>query len=952
MIIRFTCPKCQKKHTVSEDLAGKAVACPCGQKLKLPSTSGNVEASPDHTAEQSGEPPQGNMPGGGWDPAAQGDPSQGYQQYPQGYDPSGQGGWYGGDYGASYGYDAGQGGSQEYYGNYPQQGYDPQGGYGPYGAPSQPSYDPSAGFNPYAGYEQYGQGQYGGYGHGYGAPGGYQNPSGYGGAPGYGGTPGYGAAPGYGGMPPQPGPGEAPATPPASPGAVTVQLQVSRRMLFGGVALLVLAFGIGGYLAMRPAPNDEQLQAKEEQGNPAPQRQQAEEEAKQQQEQQPPTEPQHPSTQPDTPAADSPTQPMPPTQTPMQPTAPMLTPAPAASTPSAPRTPSPTPAQPAAGPSPPAAAVAADDDEPRHELLGPRVQVGPYSFNPPDVTVCVTRRARESGDKTDSVFYGCGPGITGRPTGKDPIYKFRVQVEYRAVADRLNYLHSVVAGLSTLSRLSVFRQPAEAPQTESINGLEFTGHYFTSQFSAIERSGLVFICTAPDHVLTVIGYCEDRQSTGWCDAVKPVLQSFKRGDISTGPPALTAAERKRLEARTVPQESDQPINWGSRQKQFREADLRPDPELLAQLGPEERFGNFVLRRPTNLSLQKIEQVIADYLWVYTRPGTDRQRFSLGIYLFNRPRVSFSTMVLDTMHITLARHQFGELDALRNPSLFETGSPNGLPLYTRSGTVNGQDGPSTLFYYVAKHRNHTIVVIGIAKDPADLQLLDTVGRTLRTVKPGEALPLAKHSTVPPERRGTPDIGPFWDETPQELAPDRQQMDLLGPEVRIGTFALRFPNSMTPVAMPMSKLNDTWVLAEYDDTHPLITQHTMCVYLQHRPFPAGINYAVMGEATQHIDSATVNWLNDPTGFTTLNGERVHYMVGTLPSVDFRTRSGEAMGVSCLHEGYLITVVITCPDKDKSPETYKMLQAAMLSLRVAKPEEALPTPPTSFELEAVTQ
>lgn len=985
MIIRFTCPKCQQKHTVNEEMAGKAVACPCGQKLKLPSASGNSEAPQADPAEQPTDPAQGySGDASGWGNAAYGDPYQGYgQQYPQGYDQAAQGGWYGGNYDPSYGYGAaGQGGTPDYgaYGNYPQAG-----GYGGYPAPGQPGYDPSAGFNPYAGYDQYGgQGQYGGYGYGgydytgQPAPGGYPQQGGYPPQGGYAGTPGYDAQ-GYSGAPVQPAgpPADAASQPAASqpaaaqaatPGTVTVQLQVNRRMLLGGVALLVVAFGVGGYLAMRPAPQvevakaDEKETAKAETDSQPKQPAQQETKQPEQPAQQPqPTEPQpQPASQ--QPAAQTSTQPMPPGPTPMSPATASTTPA--ASTPNTPappttpRTPSPTPAQPASAPTSSAAAVAAVDNEPRHHRLGPRVQVGPYSFSPPDATVCAGRGSRASNVKVDYVYYGSGPGYTGRFMRGVPLIKFQAQVEYRSGVEPLSYLAGIAKKLATNPFHFMFRQRLGSPQAVSVNGLNFIGHRYETAAGRMVRKGIAFVHVAPDHVLTVLGMCEDRENEGWPQLLELSLQTFKLGDPPAQPNALTSTELKQLHTSTAARRSSEPVDLGPQQHLFHKTDLQPDPGLLAKLGPDERFGSFVLRRPANLQQETAQVLTCDHAWIYRRPGTDPKHYSLGIYLFHQPRQSLKEHLIEAPFITLANLQYGYLDRISNVSRFETGNPNGLDLYTQSGTLKSKEGDSTLVYYTAIHRNQVVYVIGIARDRDDLLLLDTVGRSLRVAKPDEALPAPHPSNTPPELKTSGDYGPVFSEREQPLTIDLRRLDSLHPAERFGLFAVRRPKSMHQVytsptpTMPGRELRDVWVWAEQKDNRHLILQNTMCVTVNHRPMRAGLDPSGMMAATEHINSAHSKWNTKQSGRTTLNGLQIHYAIGEFDGPDLLSPSGEVICVSCYHEGCVVSVAMTSLDRMKSPETNNLLRAALVSLRLAKPDEALPTPLRSVDLEPAAQ
>lgn len=597
----------------------------------------------------------------------------------------------------------------------------------------------------------------------------------------------------------------------------------------------------------------------------------------------------------------------------------------------------------------PDAAVVEADGEPRDSRLGPRVQIGPYSFNPPDATICVRRGSRQDGNQIDFVVYGCGPAITGITTQRDPTYRIHAEVEYAAVTDPVAYLDSIVRRLSNAPAHMVFRNRQQQElKTETINGLEFKGYQFELSHTHMTRTGFVYICPAPNHVLKVIGFSDDSAKLGCAEVLKLALHSFRSETGPALPLRLTTAERKRITERTEVPGPTSPIDPKKPRPKLHEVDLSPDPKLLAQLGLEEQFGFFALRRPTNLNLTKLTVADAtgfDYCWIYTRPGTDQQLFSLGIYLFTKR--NRENEYIDLEYVELAKHQFGKLDLVREMSVYETGKPNGLLLYTRSGTVNGQHGPSTLVYYLAQNRYQTIYVIAVAKDAADLHLLDTVGRTLRAVKPGEVLPMTPHSVVRTEPRQQENTGPLEDDAPVVLTPDLQRLDLLEPELRFGAFALRLPKSLKPVPLPLGTFADTWVWGEYDDARPLTTQHSIGVYLHSRPIAPQSNATSGSIVMRHAEGATIKWNYEQSGFTTLNGQRVHYAVGQITGLDFFEMRGEIMAITCNHEGCMITVVVVSPDTSQSPETYQLLQAAMLSLRPAKPEEALPTPPRSFEV-----
>lgn len=61
MPISFNCPKCKKKLSVQDNLAGKVAKCPCGAKIKIPAR--NPQAAQPQTAQpQAAQPQTGQQP--------------------------------------------------------------------------------------------------------------------------------------------------------------------------------------------------------------------------------------------------------------------------------------------------------------------------------------------------------------------------------------------------------------------------------------------------------------------------------------------------------------------------------------------------------------------------------------------------------------------------------------------------------------------------------------------------------------------------------------------------------------------------------------------------------------------------------------------------------------------------------------------------------------------------
>lgn len=980
MSIRFTCPKCQTKHSLADNLAGKTAVCPCGQKLKVPSaTSAGTAGMPD------GTDPFGNIleesPGGD---ASSGKPGTGKRVASKPVAPQTKV--------SKQKANAGTAAAQQATANAAPASASAPSATNPAGGDSPPSapgaYGEMAGYgNP--GYDNAG---YGNSGYGNDAYGGPQPPPGYGAGMPTG--PGYGYPPGYGGAPMMGGPGMGapgghgapgygappygPAGMPGYPGGPMQPMAMAPagrrfrlRLSVEAIAVIALVvIGLGVWLAVRYAqsqPADDAAPFAQDQddlgddGSVLPSRNIAE--------------------RANTDRANRQARPITPS--------PLPRPAPPANStrgtsgsqrPSGSSTAGRsnttnhsntaghsnrpvtysqgTPSSGAGSTEFPAGGGGLREKDPEAEAaLGDRVWIGQMSLRPPRGMVLARNEIKPVGRIAfGECIYASGPGVTD---GTDlPQSAIEITIARPNFSANNNAIKAVVENLRTSRGLQNFHAQSSTPQTVA-NGVRFT----YQQFSAKDAEG------QPVQGTVYFNYYDDGKQK--IAVIFTILSRAERDSLHfrTLKAAVASVEYGRWYG-------DRELAWlsidgtsfsGKTQGRMWESleanqlDLSPIEQYDKNLGPEERFGNFVMRRPLGLLPERLSFSTPWFGWSLTMEDARTKRE----YDF-QVRVRKVDNTLDAnQHVWSAfysRERVWTLtrdDALQwFPDRSGLDEQNGLTIYRLVGQRMDYSVRNYVFCYVAIHDGQMIVVSGSSTAPPETdrgyELMEAAARTLRPLGTTEqvATPIAWTDDPKQDRTNSSyanKIGmldpakdgglPNW--TPPRRADDDASPQ---PETRFGVFAMRLPQDYVLMPHKDEAWSRIWYLAKRD---PQNREHVFRISTHRATGNYTLRTDVVGSGTEFSipKDLQITWNHDQDQFGKLHGLKVFRTKGSGSFSGLR-RSGVAEVIVAAHTGQTLEAIAYSPGAEDGPEMQEMI-AALLTIRPLKEGDQVPTLPTSGEV-----